>query len=73
MEEAIPDEDIGSTSWPFGNAIASDPLKAQRSLLIGAAGAGKSTMIEAIANAEQPQRLCVTTSVKSPVTTAGTA
>lgn len=33
----------------FGNAIAGDPMNAQKiMLLIGAAGAGKSTMIEAI-------------------------
>ena len=52
MEEAIPDEDIRQyVLASFGNAIASDPLKAQKILLlIGAAGAGKSTMIEAIAN-----------------------
>lgn len=51
MEEAIPDEDIRRyVLASFGNAIASDPLKAQKILLlIGAAGAGKSTMIEAIA------------------------
>ncbi len=51
MEEAIPNEEIRKyVLASFGNAIASDPLKAQKILLlIGAAGAGKSTMIEAIA------------------------
>ncbi len=51
MEEAIPNEEIRNyVLASFGNAIASDPLKAQKILLlIGAAGAGKSTMIEAIA------------------------
>ena len=51
MKEAIPDDSIRKyVLASFGNAIASDPLNAQKILLlIGAAGAGKSTMIEAIA------------------------
>jgi len=51
MQEAIPDADSRQyVLASFANAIAGDPLKAQKVLLlIGAAGAGKSTMIEAIA------------------------
>lgn len=51
MEEAIPDEDSRRYVLAmFANAIAGDPFNAQKILLlIGAAGAGKSTMIEAIA------------------------
>ena len=50
MQEAIPDESSRRYVLAmFGNAIAGDPLNAQKILLlIGAAGAGKSTMIEAI-------------------------
>ena len=50
MQEAIPDEESRKYVLAmFGNAIAGDPLNAQKILLlIGAAGAGKSTMIEAI-------------------------
>jgi len=52
MEEAIPDEQIREyVLASFANAIAGDPMNAQKILLlIGAAGAGKSTMIEAIAS-----------------------
>jgi len=51
LEEAIPDPDARRyVLASFGNAIAGDPMKAQKILLlIGAAGAGKSTLIEAIA------------------------
>ncbi len=51
MNEAIPNEDSRRyVLASFANALAGDPLKAQKILLlIGAAGAGKSTMIEAIA------------------------
>lgn len=51
MVEAIPDEDSRQYVLAmFANAIAGDPFNAQKILLlIGAAGAGKSTMIEAIA------------------------
>jgi len=51
MEEAIPDESSRQYVLAmFANAIAGDPFNAQKILLlIGAAGAGKSTMIEAIA------------------------
>lgn len=51
MEEAIPEDAVRQyVLASFANAIAGDPLNAQKILLlIGAAGAGKSTMIEAIA------------------------
>jgi len=51
MKEAIPNADSRRyVLASFANALAGDPLKAQKILLlIGAAGAGKSTMIEAIA------------------------
>lgn len=51
MEEAIPDASSRQYVLAmFANAIAGDPFNAQKILLlIGAAGAGKSTMIEAIA------------------------
>lgn len=51
LEEAIPDRNARRyVLASFANALAGDPLKAQKILLlIGAAGAGKSTMIEAIA------------------------
>lgn len=51
MEEAIPNKDSRRyVLASFANALAGDPLRAQKILLlIGAAGAGKSTMIEAIA------------------------
>ncbi len=51
MKEAIPDDDSRQYVLAmFANAIAGDPFNAQKILLlIGAAGAGKSTMIEAIA------------------------
>lgn len=51
MVEAIPDESSRQYVLAmFANAIAGDPFNAQKILLlIGAAGAGKSTMIEAIA------------------------
>lgn len=51
MAEAIPDDSSRQYVLAmFANAIAGDPFNAQKILLlIGAAGAGKSTMIEAIA------------------------
>ena len=51
MEEAIPNADSRRyVLASFANALAGDPMKAQKILLlIGAAGAGKSTMIEAVA------------------------
>ena len=51
MVEAIPDEESRQYVLAmFANAIAGDPFNVQKiMLLIGAAGAGKSTMIEAIA------------------------
>ena len=50
VNETIPDEDIRDYVLAvLGNAIANDPMRAQKVLLfIGAAGAGKSTLIEAI-------------------------
>lgn len=51
LSEAIPNEDSRRyVLASFANALAGDPMKAQKILLlIGAAGAGKSTLIEAIA------------------------
>lgn len=51
MVEAIPDDESRQYVLAmFANAIAGDPFNVQKiMLLIGAAGAGKSTMIEAIA------------------------
>jgi P4 family phage/plasmid primase-like protien len=51
LEETIPQEDVRRyTLAMMANAIAGDPVRAQKILLlIGAAGAGKSTLIEAIA------------------------
>ncbi len=50
ITEIIPDQDIRDYVMAvLGNAIANDPMRAQKVLLlIGAAGAGKSTLIEAI-------------------------
>jgi len=50
LEEAVPCSDTRQyLLGMFGNAIAGDPMNAQKiMLLIGAAGAGKSTLIEAI-------------------------
>ena len=50
--ETIPDSDIRRyTLAMIANAVAGDPVRAQKILLlIGAAGAGKSTLIEAIAS-----------------------
>lgn len=50
LEEAVPCPDTRQYLLAmFGNAIAGDPMNAQKiMLLIGAAGAGKSTLIEAI-------------------------
>lgn len=51
LEETIPDNDIRTyTLAMIANAVAGDPVRAQKILLlIGAAGAGKSTLIEAVA------------------------
>lgn len=51
IREAIPDDESRQYVLAmFANAIAGDPFNVQKiMLLIGAAGAGKSTMIEAIA------------------------
>jgi len=52
MEETIPDAEIRRyTIAMMANAVAGDPARAQKILLlIGAAGAGKSTLIEAVAS-----------------------
>lgn len=52
LRETIPHEDIREyTLAMIANAVAGDPVRAQKILLlIGAAGAGKSTLIEAIAS-----------------------
>jgi len=50
LEESVPCEDTRQyLLGMFGNSIAGDPMHAQKiMLLIGAAGAGKSTLIEAV-------------------------
>jgi len=52
VQETIPDDEVRSyTLAMMANAIAGDPVRAQKILLlIGAAGAGKSTLIEAVAS-----------------------
>lgn len=52
LNETIPDAEIRTyTLAMMANAVAGDPVRAQKILLlIGAAGAGKSTLIEAIAS-----------------------
>lgn len=51
LDETLPDMTVRSyTLAMMANAIAGDPVRAQKILLlIGAAGAGKSTLIEAVA------------------------